>query len=44
MIDIAVAVSERFGNEISMSNESEFGDDYGPCGGHRNLSRALFKK
>lgn len=44
MIDIAVAVSERFGNEISMSDGNEFGDDYSPCGGHRNLSGSLFKK
>lgn len=44
MIDIAVAISDRFGNEISISDGSEFGSDYSPCAGHRNLSASLFKK
>jgi nucleoside-diphosphate-sugar epimerase len=43
IIDIVVAIAEKYQTETCMGSGSEFGDDYSRYAGHRNLSASLFK-
>ena len=44
IIDIVIAIAEKYQTETCMGSGSELGDDYSRYGGNRNLSAALFKK